>query len=89
VREEKRILLCIYLFIYVYLFLDPAFFPDRRVDVFVSNQKVGVLGSVHPEVLHNFEIPHPCTAFELEISLNLARWHDIHKNESKTESKKH
>lgn len=55
---------------------DPAFFPGRRVDIFVANKKVGVMGVLHPEVNNSFDIPHPCTAFELELTMELARWHD-------------
>ena len=44
------------------------------MDVLVGGKKVGVMGVVHPEVLAKFDIPFPCTAFELEISLELARY---------------
>jgi len=55
---------------------DPAFFEGRRVDIYVANKKAGVMGVIHPEVLIKYDIPHPCTAFELEISVELARLHD-------------
>jgi len=58
---------------------DPAFFPGRRVEVFVGDQKIGGFGVVHPEVLSNFSIPHPCTAMEIEITLELARWENSNK----------
>jgi len=58
---------------------DPLFFPGRRVEVFVSDKKIGGFGVIHPEVLHKYEIQHPCTALEMEITLELARWHDKNK----------
>lgn len=58
---------------------DPAFFPGRRVDVLVGDKKVGGFGVVHPEVLNNFQIPFPCTALELEITVDLARWFEANK----------
>jgi len=46
---------------------DPAFFEGRRADVYFNDQKVGVLGIVHPVVLSNYHIPFPCSAIELNI----------------------
>lgn len=55
---------------------DRAFLDKRGVDIFVGGKKIGVMGVLHPKVHKRFEIPHPCTAFEIELSLDLARWHD-------------
>jgi len=46
---------------------DPTFFPGRRADILVNGTKVGVVGTVHPEVLEKFHVPFPCSAVELFI----------------------
>lgn len=46
---------------------DPAFFTGRCADICVNNEKVGVLGTVHPQVLENYGIPFPCAAVEIFI----------------------
>jgi len=46
---------------------DPAFFPGFCANVLVKGKKVGVIGVLHPEVLRNFDIGYPCSAFELNI----------------------
>ena len=47
---------------------DPAFIEGRRADVIVNGKKVGVFGEIHPEVLENFELTNPVSAFELDIT---------------------
>jgi len=46
---------------------DPTFFPGRRADIIVNGEKVGVLGSLHPEVLEQYHIPYPCAAIEVFV----------------------
>jgi phenylalanyl-tRNA synthetase beta chain len=46
---------------------DATFFEGRRVDIMFNDKKVGVMGIIHPDVLHNFRIPFPCSAFEMFI----------------------
>lgn len=50
---------------------DPCFFPGMCAEVVLrrnGNEKVvGVFGVVHPEVLTNYEILHPCSVAELNI----------------------
>jgi phenylalanyl-tRNA synthetase beta chain len=43
-------------------------FLDGRVAVILLKRKeLGVLGEVHPEVLNNFELENPTSAFEIDI----------------------
>ena len=52
---------------------DPAFFPGFSAEcvlrVLATGEEivVGLLGVVHPEVLHNFEVAYPCSVVELDI----------------------
>lgn len=46
---------------------DPAFFPGRGADVMLNGTKIGVIGVLHPEVLANYGINNPCSAFEICI----------------------
>ncbi|MEM2086516.1 MAG: phenylalanine--tRNA ligase subunit beta [Archaeoglobaceae archaeon] len=46
---------------------DPAFIEGRQGEIVVKNEKVGVFGEIHPEVLENFGIPNPVVAFEIEL----------------------
>lgn len=44
---------------------DSSYFKGRRADIFVEGKKIGVIGSLHPEVLKKFEVPYPAAALEL------------------------
>lgn len=51
---------------------DPVFFPGMSADVILrsddgSENKIGYLGVVHPEVLQNFDVHYPCSICELDI----------------------
>lgn len=46
---------------------DPAFFPGFAVDVLVANEKLGVMGVLHPEVLKNFGLDFPATVLEIHV----------------------
>ena len=45
----------------------PSFFEGRCAKIIINEQKVGIFGEIHPEVLNNFELENPVAAFELEI----------------------
>lgn len=45
----------------------PSFLPGRAAAIHCKREKVGVLGEVHPEVLNNFEIENPISAFEIDL----------------------
>jgi len=46
----------------------PAFIPGRFAEVLVGGEVVGLAGEVHPEVLLNFELSYPVSAFELNLT---------------------
>jgi len=48
---------------------DPTFLPGRCAEVFLkpSGLRVGVFGTVHPEVLEAFELEFPTSAVELDL----------------------
>ncbi|XP_065060802.1 phenylalanine--tRNA ligase beta subunit-like [Rhopilema esculentum] len=46
---------------------DSTFFPGRSAEVVVNGDVIGLIGVLHPEVLHKFELPNPCAAFEINI----------------------
>ncbi len=46
---------------------DEAFIPGRRADILVDGEKIGVFGEIHPEILTNFDLRNPVTAFEIEL----------------------
>eukprot|EP00753_Platysulcus_tardus_P000733 PLAT10674.1.p2 GENE.PLAT10674.1~~PLAT10674.1.p2 ORF type:complete len:524 (+),score=300.42 PLAT10674.1:49-1572(+) len=52
---------------------DPAFFAGRCVDIFFYRDgdeegvKVGSFGTIHPEVLSNFDLDYPASALELNV----------------------
>jgi len=45
----------------------PSFLEGRVAAINVKNKKVGFLGEVHPEVLNNFELENPVSAFEIDL----------------------
>eukprot|EP00457_Paulinella_chromatophora_P004005 gb/GEZN01004015.1/.p1 GENE.gb/GEZN01004015.1/~~gb/GEZN01004015.1/.p1 ORF type:complete len:625 (-),score=84.71 gb/GEZN01004015.1/:174-2021(-) len=46
---------------------DPAFFQNRAADIFLNHEKIGVMGTIHPSVLKNFDIPFLCSAMEIDL----------------------
>ncbi|KAA8493836.1 Phenylalanine--tRNA ligase beta subunit, cytoplasmic [Porphyridium purpureum] len=46
---------------------DDAFFEGRRADIVFRGESIGSLGWIHPRVLKNFGIIHPCSAFEVDV----------------------
>ncbi|HUT81114.1 MAG TPA: phenylalanine--tRNA ligase subunit beta [Candidatus Bathyarchaeia archaeon] len=45
----------------------PSFFNGRCAKIMVNGKKVGIFGEIHPEVLNNFELENPVSAFEIEL----------------------
>ncbi len=50
---------------------DPRFITGRCAEVFVANERVGVVGEVHPQVLENWGIQMPCSVCELDLTIFL------------------
>ncbi len=46
---------------------DGAFFEGRKAAVMWGEKNVGSVGWVHPEVLGNFNLVYPCSAFEIDL----------------------
>jgi phenylalanyl-tRNA synthetase beta chain len=45
----------------------PSFIEGRTAAIHLQRRKIGVLGEIHPEVLNNFELENPTSAFEIDI----------------------
>jgi len=45
----------------------PSFLEGRAAAVYVKRKELGVLGEMHPEVLNNFELENPTSAFEIDV----------------------
>ena len=45
----------------------PSFLQGRVAAVYVKGRKIGVVGEIHPEVLNNFELENPTSAFETNL----------------------
>jgi len=45
----------------------PSFLQGRAAAIYVKGGKIGVVGEVHPEVLNNFELENPTSAFEIDL----------------------
>jgi len=59
---------------------DPIFFDKRGADIMLKGKKVGVIGTLHPEVLGNYDIPHPVTCFEVDMEALYANFKEIQKS---------
>ena len=46
---------------------NPSFLEGRAATIHVKDRKVGILGEVHPEVITNFELENPVSAFEINL----------------------
>jgi phenylalanyl-tRNA synthetase beta chain len=46
---------------------DCAFLPKRRATVVYDGCRVGCVGWIHPNVLNNFSLAYPCSAFEVDL----------------------
>ncbi len=45
----------------------PSFLEGRAAAIYLKRREIGVLGEIHPEVLNNFELENPTSAFEIDI----------------------
>ena len=45
----------------------PSFIEGRAATITVKNERIGIVGEVHPEVLNNFELENPTAAFEIDL----------------------
>ena len=45
----------------------PSFLQGRAAAIYVKGRKIGVVGEIHPEVLNNFELENPTSAFEIDL----------------------
>jgi len=45
----------------------PSFLQGRVAAIYVRGRKIGVVGEIHPEVLNNFELENPTSAFEIDL----------------------
>lgn len=46
---------------------DPRFFGTRGFSVSLNGKKIGCIGVIHPEILHNFELKYPVSALEIDF----------------------
>jgi len=46
---------------------DPTYFPGRCAQIICRGQCIGKIGVLHPEVISNFDLSLPCSAFEINI----------------------
>jgi len=45
----------------------PSFLEGRTATIYLKRKQLGVLGEIHPEVLNNFELENPTSAFEIDL----------------------
>jgi len=45
----------------------PSFLEGRTAAISLKGKELGMLGEIHPEVLNNFELENPTSAFEIDI----------------------
>jgi len=50
----------------------PSFLQGRAATISLEKTKLGVVGEIHPEVLNNFELENPTSAFELDLQQIIA-----------------
>jgi phenylalanyl-tRNA synthetase beta chain len=48
-----------------------SFLEGRAAVIIMKRRELGVLGEIHPEVLNNFELENPTSAFELDVEASL------------------
>lgn len=52
---------------YLKAYDDPTYFPGRCATIMYKDNLIGIIGVLHPSVLHAFELKTPCAAVELCI----------------------
>jgi phenylalanyl-tRNA synthetase beta chain len=50
-----------------------SFLEGRTAAIQVGKRRLGFLGEIHPEVLNNFELENPTTAFEIDLEMLIPR----------------
>jgi phenylalanyl-tRNA synthetase beta chain len=45
----------------------PSFLSGRAASIYIGKRRIGILGEIHPQVLNNFYIENPISAFELNL----------------------
>jgi phenylalanyl-tRNA synthetase beta chain len=45
----------------------PSFLEGRAAAIYIKGEELGIVGEVHPEVLNNFELENPTSAFEIDL----------------------
>ncbi len=45
----------------------PSFILGRAVTIYFKNREIGIMGEIHPQVLNNFELKNPASAFEISL----------------------
>jgi len=46
---------------------DATYFPGMTAEIVVRGNSIGKMGVLHPEVLHNYDLPFPASALHIEI----------------------
>lgn len=46
---------------------NPSFLEGRAAALYLRGKKLGLVGEIHPEVLNNFELENPTSAFEVDL----------------------
>lgn len=49
------------------IFSDETFFPGRCAQVIANGKPIGIMGVLHPDVIHNFDLNLPCAVLELDV----------------------
>jgi len=47
----------------------PSFIKGRVAEITIADERVGLLGEIHPQLIENFDIENPVAAFELDLGL--------------------
>jgi len=45
----------------------PSFIAGRTATIHIKNREIGIIGEIHPQVLNNFELKNPASAFEISL----------------------
>jgi phenylalanyl-tRNA synthetase beta chain len=45
----------------------PSFIEGRTAKIYIRKKEIGIIGEIHPQVLNNFELKNPASAFEINL----------------------
>ena len=48
---------------------EPSFHPGRNAAVLLSDERIGIFGEAHPEVLENYDLPYKAYLFEFDLGV--------------------